>query len=100
MKHKHKARVRWIKPEDGGRPSPPLGPQYSTVARFEALAERWPREAWSVVLYIAAPADADGVMLVEIDMLAGHDAPKELLSPGSRFELFEGRKRVATGEVL
>jgi hypothetical protein len=100
MRHKQKARVRWIKPEDGGRQSPPPGPKYSTVARFEALADRWPREAWSVVLYIIAPADAEGIMLVEIEMLAGNDAPKELLSPGSRFELFEGRKRVATGEVL
>jgi hypothetical protein len=70
------------------------------VARFESLADRWPHEAWSVVLKIGAPADSEGVMVAGIRMLAGDDAPVELLSPGSRFELFEGRKCVASGEVL
>jgi hypothetical protein len=95
-----KTRIRWLKPEEGGRPSPPPGPEYSTVARFEVLADRWPHEAWSIVLNISAPADADGLMVADIRMLAGEEAPKWLLSPGNRFELFEGKKHVASGEVL
>lgn len=100
MTFERQARIRWLKREEGGRPSPPSGPDYSTVARFETLADRWPHEAWSVVLAITTPADAEGVMVAGIRMLAGDEAPRGLLSPGSRFELFEGRKRVATGEVL
>jgi len=94
------ARIQWLKPEEGGRPSPPPGPEYSTVARFEILAERWPHEAWSVVLSISAPADSEGAMVTGIRMLVGDNAPKEVLASGSRFELYEGGKCVARGEVL
>ena len=100
MMFERKARIRWRRLEEGGRQSPPPGPDYSTVARFESLADRWPNEAWSIVLHISAPADAEGIMVAEIAMLAGADAPKQLLSPGSRFDLFEGRSQVASGEVL
>ena len=72
-----KARIQWLKPEDGGRPSPPLGPNYSTVARFEVLSDRWPHEAWSIVLSISAAANSHGLMLAGIRMLAGDDAPKD-----------------------
>lgn len=100
MTFKRKARIRWLKPKEGGRPSPPQGPDYSTVARFESLADRWPNEAWSIVLHISEPAGAEGVMVADIRLLAEGDAPKELLSSGSRFDLFEGRRHVASGEVL
>lgn len=65
-----------------------------------SLADRWSNEAWSIVLHISAAADAEGVMVADIRMLAEGDAPKELLSSGSRFDLFEGRRHVASGEVL
>ena len=48
MSLERRARIRWL--QQGGRSS---GPSYSTVARFEALADRWPNEAWSVVLAIS-----------------------------------------------
>jgi len=100
MTFERKARIWWLKPEEGGRSSPPPGPDYSTVARFETLADSWPHVAWSIVLAISGPADADGMMEVGIRMLAAENAPSELLSRGSRFDLFEGRKLVASGEVL
>lgn len=93
-----KARVVWLGPEDGGRPSPPPGPEYSTVARFERLADRWPNEAWSVVIEI--PADAGQTTVVNMRLLAPEAAPPGLLDVGSRFDLFEGRRRVAYGEVI
>lgn len=96
----HRARILWVKPEDGGRRSPPTGPEYSTVARFESLADRWPEEAWSIVLRISASADASGTMLADIRMLVGANAPRDLLASGSRFDLFEGDRHVASGEVL
>jgi len=72
---------------------------YSTVARFRQLASRWPEEAWSVVLEISDPPDSQGCMIVGLRLLVG-DAPESLLEPGSVFELFEGRRHVATGEIL
>lgn len=99
MSSERKARLRWIAEADGGRSSPPPGPTYATVARFVALADTWPHEAWSIVLQIGEQADASGEMIAEIRMLAD-DAPQELLAAGCRFELFEGRRLVAQGEVL
>ncbi len=99
MSLERKARLRWLAAEAGGRPSPPPGPTYSTVARFETLADRWPHEAWSIVLKIGEPADASGDMVAGIRMLAA-DAPEGLLARGRRFDLFEGRRLVAHGEVL
>src|SRR5690348_18419102 len=63
MTFEHKARLRWLAAADGGRSSPPSGPTYSTVARFESLADMWPQEAWSIVLRISAPADVAGHMV-------------------------------------
>ena len=38
-------------------------------------------------------------MVIEIGFLS-EDAPIETLKKGCMFELFEGRKKVATGEIL
>jgi hypothetical protein len=64
------------------------------VARFDALKDRWPKEAWSVVLRI----EGENRTEVGIRPLIP-DAPAELFAPGSRFDLFEGAKKVAEGEV-
>jgi hypothetical protein len=98
MKNAH-ARIRWLPQEEGGRATPPVGPIYSTVAKFKQLAEKWPQEAWSVVIHFKDPPDTDGRMDVEIRMLI-EGAPESLLQPGSVFELFEGRRCVAKGEIL
>jgi hypothetical protein len=94
-----KARIRWLPPEEGGRATPPVGPVYSTAAKFKQLAARWPQEAWSVVIEFIDPPDMEGRMTVGIRMLV-EGAPENLLEPGSAFELFEGRHCVAIGEVL
>jgi hypothetical protein len=98
MRPNMKALIRWLTREEGGRERPPVGPTYSTVARFSKLYDRWPDEAWSVVLDIAEPADENNRMLAGIRMLV-EDAPAELLVSGSEFELYEGRKCVARGAV-
>jgi hypothetical protein len=97
----HKARIRWIPPEQGGRSRPVAGgSEYATVARFEAIADRWPQEAWSVVLCVPLSAAGREEMIVDIRLLAPETAPQSLLASGSRFDLFEGRRRVAEGQVL
>lgn len=100
MIHAMGARLQWLTASAGGRTSPPPGPTYSTVARFASLADKWPAEAWSIVLEIDRPADPCGVMTAGIRLLAGEAAPEGLLRPGARFDLFEGSRLVAHGEVI
>ena len=94
-----KARVCWLKEEAGGRTNPPPGPQYSTVARFEEEKDKWPKEAWSLVLEFDSPPDDALCMITDVRFLSP-DGPMELLHVGSVFDLFEGRRLVARGEVL
>lgn len=77
---------------------PPTGPVYSTLARFEE-DEKWPHEAWSVAVSFIRPLGGDRYLHAEISFL-NDDSPTHLLQQGSRFELFEGQKRVAKGVVL
>ncbi len=91
--------LRWLRPEEGGRSAPPPGPRYLTVAKFEILADKWPSEAWSIV---AEWDEEQGDQLktrARMRFLV-EGAPEHLLTPGSRFELYEGRRPVACGEVL
>jgi hypothetical protein len=88
-----KARINWLR-------QPPAANTYSTVARFEGIADRWPQEAWSVVLDIPQAEHEGGVGIVGIRLLIGEDGPQGLLVSGSKFELYEGKKCVARGEVL
>jgi hypothetical protein len=96
------AQIRWLRPNEGGRAAPPSGPQYSTVARFEAQTEeQWLKEAWSLVLDLEGSPDEDWNQRARVRFLADEaEAPVEWLLPHSRFSLLEGRKKVAEGTVL
>ncbi|HZJ44469.1 MAG TPA: hypothetical protein VFD63_11915 [Pyrinomonadaceae bacterium] len=94
-----KAKVCWITKEAGGRESPPPGPRYSTAARFEEEKDKWPHEAWSLVLEFSGPPDESLCMIADVSLL-NPEGPTRLLHPGSVFELFEGNRLVARGEVL
>ncbi len=97
--HKVMARICWIPASEGGREHPPLGPRYSTVARFEQEAEKWPKEAWSIVAEFTEESADPSCVEAELWLLT-KDAPSHLLQPGSKFELYEGHRMVARGEVL
>ena len=92
------AKLRWTTPGEGGRQSPPSGPNYSTVARFESQKESWPEEAWSLVIEFIGPPDATLSHCVHVNFLT--EGPQALLRPGSAFELMEGRQSVAKGTVI
>lgn len=94
-----KARVCWLKEEEGGRKFPPPGPRYSTVAKFEDEKDTWLKEAWSLVLEFSGSPDESLCMTTDVRFLS-EDGPMRLLHPGSKFELYEGRRLVARGEVL
>src|ERR1041385_1828592 len=96
---KVKSRVCWVKKEAGGRDSPPPGPRYITPARFEDEKDKWPKEAWSLILEFNTSPDESLCTIAEVRFLSP-DGPMRLLHPGSIFELYEGRRLVARGEVL
>jgi len=94
-----KSRVCWVKKEAGGRESPPSGPRYSTAARFEDEKDKWPQEAWSVLLEFTGPPDESLCVIANVSLL-NPQGPTRLLHPSSVFELYEGNQLVARGEVL
>jgi hypothetical protein len=94
-----KARVCWLRAEEGGRNSPPPGPKYSTVARFGETDTEWLKEAWSLVLEFNLAPDESLCHIVDVRLLSS-EGPSDLLREGCVFELYEGRKLVARGEVL
>ena len=94
MSASHRARIRWLSPDEGGRAQPPTGGQYITVARFEHPAGDWSTDAWSVVVSFEGSREE-----VHVSFLAP-EAPSHLLGSGAVFELYEGRKKVAEVTVL
>jgi len=98
-KRRATARIRWVSPAAGGRAHPPRGPRYSTVAKFEKEVEKWPKEGWSIVAEFKKISDDSSSVIAEVRCLTP-DAPSHLLQPGSKFELYEGSRVVAHGEVL
>lgn len=99
MKKRVKAKVCWVLKGDDGRNSPPSGPRYITVARFEEDKDSYPMEAWSLVLEFCSSPNSSPNVIADVSFLAD-DAPSHLLHPGSNFELFEGHRLVAKGEVI
>lgn len=94
-----KARLTWLTAGQGGRPAPPPGPRYSTVARFAAQGADWSKDAWSLVVDFTASPDADLSHSVQVKFLVP-SGPDHLLATGSKFELMEGSRVVARGEIL
>jgi hypothetical protein len=91
------AMISWVPRDKGGRLTFPSGPQYTTVVRFDE-DQGWPADAWSLAVdYIRSYARGQYVY-AKIHFLVP-EAPHELLHEGSRFQLYEGRKIVATGLV-
>jgi hypothetical protein len=92
--------IRWMSAAEGGRNHPPEGPTYSTVARFEDERDKWPREAWSLIVEPVKSFGQGGEAVLANVRFLVDEAPRELLRPGARFELCEGRRVVAKGVVL
>jgi hypothetical protein len=92
------AKLRWLRPEEGGRQEPPPGPSYSTVTRFDQQHDSWRKEAWSMVVEWVEKPDASMSHSVNVRFLVSA-APEKLLTTGSRFELLEGERVVAIGVI-
>lgn len=94
------ARVFWVPPEQGGRSGLPAGLQYSTVSKWPGQEDgAWPNSAWSVVLDFDRPPAEQGNPSSARARFLVNDAP-DLLVPGRKFELYEGRCKVAEVQVI
>jgi hypothetical protein len=92
------ATLRWISPEKGGRKAPPSNPTYRAVPRF-AVDPNASLGLWDVVVTFSRPPGPHAKTATVRIAFTSADAPKSLLRRGSRFELAEGAKVVAQGEV-
>jgi hypothetical protein len=102
MKKTAKARIRWLPPQAGGRKTPPTVPRYSTVVHFKGDTIEWPKMQWSLVVELDEPL-TDSLEATATVWFLAHDhpeTPNHFLEPGNLFELLEGGKVVATGEII
>ena len=93
------AKITWLTPDQGGRRAPPSGPQYIAPARFIVAADRSSYGNWGLVVDLVSRPAASNDWIAKVRFLVG-EAPHEWLADGTRFELYEGTKRVAQGNVL
>ncbi len=89
---KSRAKIIWIDKELGGRTPPPVGTRYAPIIIFPNMEGTWSAD------FICSVVN-NQEMEVEIGFLS-KDAPNDLLKQGNKFELFEGRRKVAKGIVL
>lgn len=94
-----RAVVDWLRSDEGGRQQPPTGESatpYSAVVRF--AGEPWPSSAaWSLVVE-KIQSNGPYCWVADVHFLVA-DAPQEMLAEGRAFELYEGKKRVASGMI-
>jgi hypothetical protein len=91
--------LRWLNPEEGGRPGRPIGPEYRTTAELDGG-----NTAFDVVLNWReadlAPGQREhvaGLTLPDAEQLPQLAAR---LTPGARLEVRAGPRRVAVCQVL
>ena len=99
MSNQPVARIQWLISAESGRQQPPLGPTYTTVARFELQGDHWINDAWSLVLDFMGAPDDHHCHLAKVRFLA-EGGPSGWLEEGTRFELMEGPKVVARGLII
>lgn len=74
--------------------------QYITVAKFEEDKDTWEKEAWSIVLEFSESPAKQGNPSRGTARFLVEDAPVERLVSGKRFEMYEGRTKVAEVEIM
>jgi hypothetical protein len=98
MNPSHVVHLQWAPVEQGGRANLPDGPAYATVAHFE----NEPLSGSFSVLIEFPEHSAHRDMTAALRLLAPENLPEVAcrLVPGARLAVTEGRRLVATAEVL
>jgi len=98
QRYAKRARIRWLRHDEGGRRNLPGLTTYRSVIRSDDDPNRV-HGNWDVEVAFIDPPAHDRPALADIAFMSP-DAPSELLGAGSGFELTEGAKIVARGRVL
>ncbi|HEY0613736.1 MAG TPA: hypothetical protein VGC96_03805 [Candidatus Elarobacter sp.] len=93
-----KAQITWFRHAQGGRRQLPSVSTYRSVARFDD-DPNYSLGTWDVEVRFVKPPGYERPSPAIVSFLS-EEAPNQLLHAGSRFELTEGPKVVARGEVL
>jgi hypothetical protein len=78
----------------------PKGNRYITVAKFEEDRDTWEKEAWSIILEFIQPPINQGNPSKGMARFLVEDAPTDRLITGKKFEMYEGREKVAEVEII
>src|SRR5690606_28963379 len=95
-------RVRWLSPEEGGRPVPFTGSRYANPARVVENGEpiKIGDSDWTLDVRFEAAAAARGNPEFGCASWLVEGAPVERLVRGCLLAIFEGKQWTATAEVL
>ena len=96
MTHTANVLLHWLVNVPSGHS--PRGQRFSLPARFEHQGEDWTSDAWSLFIELEGVPDALGYQIGTARFLTP-DSPRDWLSKGKRFTLFEGRLALADGEI-
>lgn len=78
----------------------PQGNRYITVAKFQEDTDTWEQEAWSIILEFIEPPIKQGNPSKGTARFLVENAPIERLAIGNKFEMYEGREKVAEVEII
>ena len=92
--------LRWLSVDEGGRQRPPSGLRYVTLAQFQSATDEEMSEPWSLIVEAPEPLDRAGTVTVTLRFLVPEHAPLHYLTPGTHFQLLEGKRKVAVGEIV
>jgi len=93
------AKIRWLKPQEGGRSQLPRVESLRSVSRFD-VDPNYKLGTWDLIIKFKKLPTARSLSIQAEIAFASEDAPAQLLRVGSRFELAEGKKTVARGVVI
>lgn len=92
--------LRWLSANEGGRQHPPAGLRYVTIAQFQSPAKGEMSEPWSLIVEAPESLNRATAVTVTVRFLVPEQAPLHYLEPGTQFQLLEGNRRVAIGEIV
>ncbi len=98
MNAAHTAMISWVSADNGGPPAAARRPVLFDRCAF-GRGRKGAQKSWTLVVDFEKHFKGSRLTLAKVRFLV-KDAPHHLLHGGSRFELFEGPRRVAKGIVL
>jgi hypothetical protein len=99
MNYTARATLSWVSTSAGGRKEVPTIAKYATVSRFKDPVSQKQISDWSMVVHFEEQPRHDQPSIVHVSFLSP-EAPVELLVPGFAFELLEGSRVVAQGQII